>query len=228
MSGPPRRLAEVYEPGRPGLPRGRSSLPAEVVRAEQRRRLLAACISAVAANGYAQTTVAQVVARARVSRKAFYDHFADLQDCFLSAMSDAQAAIVRELTELAPARPRSARAALRSGLGAYLALCAREPEYARCILVELPAAGPRALRGRDRGYRLVGDVLRAWREHAARRRPEWRAVPDEVYPAAVGAVAELILAHVLREDTARLPELLDPLTEILLRVLDAPLPPDPA
>ncbi|POM27200.1 Bacterial regulatory protein, tetR family [Actinomadura rubteroloni] len=220
------RLAAVYGQDRPGLPRGRSSLPASVVREEQRRRLRGAVIAAVAEAGYAHTTVAMVVQRARVSRKAFYDHFAGVEDCFLSAMAEAQEAIVAEV--MTPPRdaerPSSSRELLRAALGAYLALCAREPEYARCILVELPAVGPRALRGRLKGYGLVADVLRGWREHAARKHPEWPPVPEHAFTAAVGAVAELILVHVSEGRADELPALRDPLTEILLRILDAPLP----
>lgn len=217
----------MYDPGRPGLPRGRSSLPADVVRTAQRRRLLRAVISAVAENGYAATTVAHVVARARVSRKAFYDHFSDLEDCFLSAMAAAQDAIVRELMTAPrpkPTGPTTSREILRNSVGAYLALCAQEPEYARCILIELPAVGPRALKGRNRGYRMVADLMRAWRERAAESHPEWPPVPDQVYAAAVGAVAELILLYVSEGEAASLPSLRDPVTEILLGILAAPLP----
>lgn len=224
------RLAEVYGAGRPGLPRGRSSLPAPVVRRAQRERLLGAVISAVAAEGYARTTVAHVVARARVSRKAFYEHFRDIEDCFLTALADAQKAIITELMEA----PRdtgdgsSALAVLRGSLRGYLGLCAREPEYARCIVIELPAAGPRALRGRNRAYGAVADLLRHWRERAAKRHPEWPSVPEQSYLAAVGAIAELVTAHVSAGDTASLPALLDPVTGILLRILAAPLPDAPS
>ncbi|MBD2899376.1 hypothetical protein amrb99_83590 [Actinomadura sp. RB99] len=222
------RLAEVYDPARPGLPRGRSSLPAPVVRKAQRKRLLAAVISAVAEHGYPRTTVAMVVARARVSRKAFYDHFTGLEDCFLTALADAQKVILRELMN-APkslgAKP-SPRAVLQAGLRSYLTLCAREPEYARCILIELPAVGPRALKGRNKAYGAVADVLRLWREHAAKRHPEWPPVEEPAYRAAVGAIAELITEHVCAGDAAGLPALHGPLTEILLRILAAPLPDD--
>ncbi|MFP3965919.1 TetR/AcrR family transcriptional regulator [Actinomadura fulvescens] len=223
------RLAEVYGPNRPGLPRGRSSLPAPVVREAQRQRLLRAVIAAVAEKGYANTTVAQVVARARVSRKAFYDHFTDLQDCFLAAMAEAQKAIVRELMTSPRGKlpgASSPRELLRRSVGGYLELCAQEPEYARCILVELPAVGSKALKGRNRGYGMVADLMRGWREHAAKSHPEWPDVPRQTYLAAVGAVAEVILSYVSRGDAASLPALQDPLTEILLGILAAPLPPE--
>ncbi|WP_273940135.1 TetR/AcrR family transcriptional regulator [Kutzneria chonburiensis] len=69
----------------PGLPRGRSSLPADEVRAAQRQRLLTATVAAVAAVGFSAITVADIVRGARVSRAAFYAHFSDKEDCFLAA-----------------------------------------------------------------------------------------------------------------------------------------------
>src|SRR5215472_18473993 len=77
-------LARTHE-GRPGLPRGRSRLPAPEVRASQRERLQRAVIAAVAESGYADVTVADIVRRARVSRVAFYAHFRGKEDCFLAA-----------------------------------------------------------------------------------------------------------------------------------------------
>ena len=77
-------LARTHE-GEPGLPRGRSGLPLTAVRGAQRERLLRAVIAAVGKTGFRNVTVADVVRGARVSRAAFYAHFADKEDCFLAA-----------------------------------------------------------------------------------------------------------------------------------------------
>ena len=77
-------LAGTHE-GEPGLPRGRNGLPTEAVRAAQRERLLRAVIAAVAQRGFADLTVADIVRGARVSKAAFYVHFAGKEDCFLAA-----------------------------------------------------------------------------------------------------------------------------------------------
>src|SRR6266705_5391323 len=77
-------LAKTHE-GKPGLPRGRSRLPLPAVRASQRERLLRSVIAAVSESGYLAVTIADIVRRAKVSRAAFYAHFADKEDCFLAA-----------------------------------------------------------------------------------------------------------------------------------------------
>jgi AcrR family transcriptional regulator len=57
------------------------------MRASQRERLLRSVIAAVSESGYLAVTVAAIVRRARVSRVAFYAHFAD-KDCFLTATAE--------------------------------------------------------------------------------------------------------------------------------------------
>ncbi|MEA2379823.1 MAG: hypothetical protein QOD13_3730 [Thermoleophilaceae bacterium] len=67
------------------LPRGTHGLDRDVVEASQRTRLLEAVGRAVAERGYAAATIDDVVRGAGVSKKTFYDHFADKQECFLAA-----------------------------------------------------------------------------------------------------------------------------------------------
>src|SRR6478752_2700016 len=99
------------EPGR-ALPRGPHGLSREEVELSQRARLLQATTEAVAAQGYVKTTVADIIARAGVSRATFYQLFRDKEDCFLAAYknnADFVAAVmtvqleqVRTNTDLSP------------------------------------------------------------------------------------------------------------------------------
>src|SRR3954465_9903368 len=66
------------------LPRGPHGLERDVVLASQRGRMLGAMADAVARKTYAGTTVADGVAGAGVSRKTFYEHFRDKEECFLA------------------------------------------------------------------------------------------------------------------------------------------------
>ena len=67
------------------LPRGRHKLAREEVVASQRERILRALAAAMAEKGYADTSVADVLSGAGVSRQTFYELFTDKQDCFMSA-----------------------------------------------------------------------------------------------------------------------------------------------
>src|ERR1700730_10069085 len=124
-------------PGPNGLPRGQ-------VTEIQRSRMLAAAVDAVEEVGYARMTVAQVISRARVSRKTFYDVFADREDCFLSAFEQAlsQASL---LARDAYDREDSWCDGVRSGLARLLALMDAQPSLAKLCVVEALGAGERVL-----------------------------------------------------------------------------------
>src|SRR5213592_2737079 len=68
----------------PRLPPGRGAMSPEEVARHQRGRLQAAMVEAVKLHGYADTTLRELLALAGVSKAAFYQHFADKQDCFLA------------------------------------------------------------------------------------------------------------------------------------------------
>ncbi|HEY2216171.1 MAG TPA: helix-turn-helix domain-containing protein, partial [Solirubrobacteraceae bacterium] len=73
-------VAPLYE----RLPHGPHRLGTEEVIRNQRTRMHGAMIEAVAANGYEGTSVKQVVSLAGVSRRSFYEQFANKQECFLA------------------------------------------------------------------------------------------------------------------------------------------------
>ena len=67
------------------LPRGPHALPQDVVVAHQRERLLDAAAPAMADKGYAELTVRDLIDRAGVSRRTFYQLFDDKLDCVFAA-----------------------------------------------------------------------------------------------------------------------------------------------
>ena len=101
-------LALTHE-GKPGLPRGRSRLPPPAVSASQRERLLRSVIAAVSERGYQPVTVADIVRRARVSKKAFYDHFANKEECFLAATGEGRELMIARVVSASRALPAGDR-----------------------------------------------------------------------------------------------------------------------
>jgi TetR/AcrR family transcriptional regulator len=73
-------VAPLYE----RLPHGPHRLDQKEVVRHQRARMHGAMIEAVAASGYERTSVKQVVGLAGVSRRSFYEQFANKQECFLA------------------------------------------------------------------------------------------------------------------------------------------------
>src|ERR1700753_3587742 len=134
-----------------GLPRGR-------VTEIQRSRMLAAALEAVEEVGYGRMTVAQVISRAKVSRKTFYDVFADREDCFLAALEQAVSQVAKPVRE-AYEREEGWRDGIRAGLAELLVTLDEEPALARLCLVEALGAGPRVLERRAQVLEELAEVV---------------------------------------------------------------------
>jgi AcrR family transcriptional regulator len=213
-------LADTHE-GKPGLPRGRSRLPAPAVQASQRERLLRAVVAAVADANYTEVTVADIVRRARVSRAAFYTHFTDKEDCFLAAARDGgrlmDDRIVASTRAVEPGTPD--KDVLRAACRAFLAFITDEPEFAKIFYIDMPAAGPEAVDQLARAQHRYADLNQAWHDRARTRHPDWPALPDDAYLGLAGATAELVKARVRAGDTGAVRELEDTMVALHLAVM---------
>lgn len=203
------------------LPRGPHGLPRRVVLLSQRRRLLDGMVQAVAEKGYARTTVADVIKHARVSRTAFYEQFADKEDCFLAAYDDGDRAHYRRVAE-AVGEETSFVAQLRLGARAYLGTLAAHPPFARVFLLEVFAAGPRAARKRAEHQARYIDLLRRSYERAREEDPALPDLPYAVFQAATTAVDSLVTTCLWEERPEEIPALEPTALYVLLSVLGLP------
>jgi AcrR family transcriptional regulator len=147
-------------PARRGLPRGPHGLtPADVARS-QRERLLAALAEAIVARGYTGTPVSEVIERAGVSRKTFYVHFQDRQDCLMAACAVAvEGTLARART--AAQRAGGGRNQLPATITALCEAAAESPGTSSLQVAEAAAAGPAGLRLRNEAVLSLGSLLRA-------------------------------------------------------------------
>ena len=206
------------------LPRGPHSLSRDEVLASQRGRMIEAMAETVAAKGYAATTVADVVASAGVSRKTFYEHFGDREECFLAAYDAAVDSLFGAVAEHVTAGEPGDdwRARVRAGVRAYLEALASEPAFARTFLVEVRVAGPRAQARRADVHARFVDYLRSQAALARQDHPWLPAVPDPVYAAIVGGMDEVVSAWVADGRTADLAQLEPALSYFQLALLAGP------
>jgi AcrR family transcriptional regulator len=130
-------------------------------------------IECVGEQGWAKTTVPDVVARARVSRNSFYEHFEDKTACFLAALDDA----ARELLDamFALASEPDWITALEHGMRAYLGAWREQPALCRAYFVELSFVGPRGLVQREHNF---GQFELMFRVLAGRAREELPHLPE--------------------------------------------------
>src|SRR5918992_2998267 len=185
------------------LPRGTHGLDPRVVAASQRARLLEAVGRAVAEKGYAGATIDDIVRRAGVSKKTFYDHFRDKLDCFLAAYEAASDELLARLRE-AQSRHVDWLERNRAGIVAYLRWLAAEPALARVFLIEIAAAGPVAAERRERLRDRYAELLRELQDDARGENRDVPHLPDEVFHALVAAVDEVVVRRIRGSGAAAL------------------------
>jgi AcrR family transcriptional regulator len=199
----PVRLAEVVR----ALPRHAHALPRRTVRQSQRWRLLEAVIEVTARTGYADATVADVIAAAGVSRKTFYEHFADKEAAFLATydvVSDRMIAalVAAGAAHADPAGRRTAQVEL------FLEILDRDRAVARVFMVDVQGAGPAALRRRAAvNQRFAETVFGDARVPALRR------------DAVVGGVNQVVAAALLEPRPKSLKRLAAPLAAFVRAAL---------
>jgi AcrR family transcriptional regulator len=173
------------------LPPGpRTSSDADVAQAH-RRRLVAGMAAAAAEKGYAATTIADVVSRAKVSRRTFYEHFADKEACFVAAYEAASEILMGVVEQAAAAEDRWDER-IAASMSAYLHVLGTDPDLTRLFLVDILGAGAAALKARRRVHgrfaELVNDLVVAHADESP--------VPLEWEPvfatAIIGGIDELV------------------------------------
>lgn len=136
-------------PGRDRSERGDDRLKRRQVSDVQRARMLSAMAEVVCESGVGNVTVARVVARSGVSRRTFYEHFADREECFLETVDEA---IGRMAARVVPAYRSHERwrDRIRAALAELLAFLDEQPALGGLLVVQVLGAGPAALERRQR------------------------------------------------------------------------------
>jgi AcrR family transcriptional regulator len=157
-------------------------------------------IEVVSQRGYPETRVVDVIGAAGVSRKTFYELFESKEDCFLATydillenlLGEAADAFESHSEEPWPVR-------IAAALEALLVHLARHPHEARFAIVEVLAAGPKALARRDAALRQFTGFLESGRSTSSVDLPGITSI------AVAGGINELLYSEILHGAAGRLP-----------------------
>ena len=185
------------------LPHGRHGLSRAFVVSNQRERILQSLAHVCAARGYRAASVEDIIAHAGVSRRTFYDLFADKQQCFLLAYEVFMDHVFAAVDQAYWAGERRWPARIASALTAALEQFAAEPVFAQLVMVEVLAAGRPALERRDAELKRFEVFFGPGRAVL----PVSLAHQQLVARAVVGGLSETIYARVRQGQAERLPEL---------------------
>jgi AcrR family transcriptional regulator len=212
LAHPPPAPAVSPEPFLPeALPRGRHNLPSSVVARSRRTRIIYATAEVVMANGYANTTVSDIVAQAKVARDVFYEHFEDKEHAFLEAQQFPTQYILDSCVAAYFSVPDWPDRAWRC-LEMLITLIRENLAISYLRLVEAYAAGPTAIRRAEEITRSFTIFL----EEGFRYRPQAAELPRLCAQAIAGAIFEIIQRFVARGEVDLLMQHLPQLTYIAI------------
>jgi len=185
------------------LPPGGRGMTAEQIAFHQRSRLQGAMVVAVAENGYAATTVKQLVSLAGVSRSTFYKLFADKEQCFLSTY-DLIAAVASERISRAYREQEDWREQLRAAFECFGRILTEERDASHLVLIDALGVGHRVLEHRERAVGEVELMLRQSFERA----PRHAVVSDTTIHVIVAGIRRVAYRRLLKGEPERLHETL--------------------
>jgi AcrR family transcriptional regulator len=199
----------------------------------QRSRLLMGAVGAIEEHGYAGMTVAHITARAKVSRRTFYELFKDREACVESLVEDVLGLLADEL-ERAGLEGLPWLERVRGGLTVILGFFDREPALARMCVVQALSSGPRMLERRQAVLAALAAVLDEGRAES----PRGARCGELTAEGLVGATFGIVHARLLRGDREALLGLVGELMGMIVlpylgpaaarREQSAPLPQAPA
>lgn len=157
-----------------------------------RDRLLIALGETVMEKGFADTVVADIVKRARVSRRTFYEEFSDRGECFLE-LCERATTVAREVIDAAadPALPWEEQT--RNAVDAYFALMSADVALTKSMLFEVYGLGERGMTEHRRTHHKFAEQLFRLAERARESEPAMRKIDYATASAVVAAIYELIL-----------------------------------
>jgi len=177
------------------LPRGVNGLPQDVVLLSQRARIVEATAHVVAEKGYSDTSVADIIGYAGVSRTTFYQLYKDKESCFLScfeALSQSHLQVVEEAFATSAAHPER----LIAALNAYMQRVDADQWFARAFIGEAQSATPAIREAFSHARSKLDAAIRGWFEEVRRDCAEVPEPGPTIFDLVHAGVGEVVVANV--------------------------------
>jgi AcrR family transcriptional regulator len=191
------------------------------VEAGFRRRLLEGMAASIRDRGYPDTTVADIVRSARTSRRTFYAHFADRQECLAALLEETNARTITRIADAVdPAAAWDTQA--RQAIEGWIAAVQADPPITLSWIRDVPALGEeRARRFRRETMSSFVALIRTLTDTPHLRAAGVRPPSEPTAIILLGGLRELIAATV--EDGRDVESVIDPAVEAT-RLLLGPRP----
>jgi len=181
-----------------------------------RQRLLAGMAAAIAERTYPQVTVADIVRLARTSRRTFYEHFTDKQECLVALIEDSHRRVVAAIADAVdPTAPWAVQ--VRRAIEAWIDGVRADPEPTLNWIRVLPSLGPDARQLMRTTLAAYADLIHRLADNPAFARAGVRQPSPQETTMLLGALRELIATTV--EDGDDIASIVDIAADFTIRVL---------
>jgi AcrR family transcriptional regulator len=197
--GVTRSIAPLYQ----RLPRGPHHLGPTEVRRHQRLRIYGGMVEAVATSGYAGTSVKQVIGLAGVSRRSFYEQFANKQECFLATFDLIAARGFKRVKDAYLSTGGELEQRIRAAVEEFTDEIESNAKGAGLAIVEAQTAGPAGLARLRRATITFERMLASSYAHA----PDVGPLPAPIVRGIVGGMHEATSVHLRAGHAQEIPEL---------------------
>lgn len=184
---------------------------------EHRQRLLEAMSHAVAGKGYADTTIGDIAALARVSKRTFYEHFDSKAMCLIALYEAASYQALKVLRQsLDPQQDWHGQ--VEQTLRAYFETLASNPVLLRTLFIEILGLGAEGLAARRRVNQALAELIIDVVYAGQRRRGRSNQLVADMALGIVGGINELVLQMIEVDRADQLVELTAPASQLVRAV----------
>ena len=190
---------------------------AEGTESEHYARLLQGMAQAVAAKGYADTTIADIVREASVSRRTFYEHFSTKTECLIALYETASRLALQAVSEaFDPVQPWHAQ--VEQAMTAYFDYLAQDPVLLRTLFVEILGLGMPGLAARRRVNDEIANFIQVAINSSGTEGDRAAHLTSQMAMTVVGGINELVLQAIEQGRAGDLRELVAPATRLVRAV----------
>jgi AcrR family transcriptional regulator len=200
------------------LPHGPHRIPRDEVIQNQRARIHGGMVEAVTQCGYTKTSVKLIVALAGVSRRSFYEHYANREECFLTSVDLIAARIAKLTNEAYRGVDGALEDRLRAGIEQFTEEAGGSSNSASLVIVQAPMAGAAGMLHLCRATGAFEQMLLSSFAHA----PEVSDLPLPIIRGIIGGLHEVISVRLRTGRAEEIPALTEELLQWTLLFGTAP------
>ncbi|MBF6621182.1 MAG: TetR/AcrR family transcriptional regulator [Patulibacter sp.] len=209
---PPRTTQDELPPpattlSRISLPRGRHGLPASFVRRHQRGRIIEAVRAVSAEDGFATSSLRDLIATSGLSHQTFYQHFSTKDEAWSAAFDEGFVGLFAAAWYAVAAHTDPVDQ-VTAAVEACIGFLEADPDRARLLLIDARSAG-------RPGQPAIDEAVQAFNRLLAGR-GNLRELPPVVPLAVVGGIASLVAEWVADGRVSELGTLAPTLVRLIL------------